>query len=298
MKNCGKLRRSILKRPVSFYRGGDISTSPAGEKMGSAQFTSARRIEHARAESLLLDQPDDIFGVPLVAGFEHDLELSTFGRNVEEHPTMGDLENIGAMLAEEAGDSAKHSGPVVDSDPKIDNAHFALQLAGDDRGQDAGVDIAAAQHEADFSSAEVRGVSHHCGKACGARTFGKRFDVSQIGHYGAFDVGLADEADIVHELAANRYRALGDVLHRNALGQGRAAAFRRLAAQGSVHRGIKLDLDSDHLDLRLEVLGGKRRAGYDTASADRNDDRIERRLVLDHLDPDRSLSGDDHVVIV
>src|SRR5215211_1809722 len=76
---------------------GDISTSPAGEKMGSAQFTSPRRIEHARAESLLLDEPHDIFGVPLVARLDHDLELSTFGRNVEEHATMGDLENIGAV---------------------------------------------------------------------------------------------------------------------------------------------------------------------------------------------------------
>src|SRR5215208_210916 len=204
MKNCGKLRRSILKRPVSFYRGGDISTSPAGEKMGSAQFTSARRIEHARAESLLLDQPDDIFGVPLVAGFEHDLELSTFGRNVEEHPTMGDLENIGAVLAEQAGYSAKHSGTVVDGDAKIDDAHFALQLAGDDRGQDAGVDVAAAQHEADFSSAEVRGVGHYRCKARGSRTFGKRFDVGQIGHHRAFDIRLSDQADIVPELATNR----------------------------------------------------------------------------------------------
>ena len=74
---------------------------------------------------------------------------------------------------------------------------LALELAIDDRGEDARVDIAAAQDEADLASAEMRGVGQHRREPRRARAFGKRLLMGEIGHHRALDIALADQAHIV-----------------------------------------------------------------------------------------------------
>ena len=62
-----------------------------------------------------------------VAGLEHDLELGPLGRYVEEHPPVRDFEDIGAELAEQRGDPAKHPRAVIDLDAQIDDPVFAFR---------------------------------------------------------------------------------------------------------------------------------------------------------------------------
>ena len=71
-----------------------------------------------------------------------------------------------------------------------------------------------------------------------------------------------------------------------------------LALQRMEHRGEELDLDPDHLDPRLQGLGGERGAAHDAAAADRHDDGLELGIVVEHLEPDRALAGDDPVVVI
>ncbi len=65
-----------------------------------------------------------------------------------------------------------------------------------------------------------------------------------------------------------------------------------------IHRRIELHLDADDLDRGLDVLGGDGDAANDPAAADRHDDAVEVGRVLEHLDADRALSGDDLVVVI
>ena len=109
---------------------------------------------------------------------------------------------------------------------------------------------------------------------------------------------FADKPHIIDILLADGDRPLRDVLHRDAFGERAAAAARRLSAQGMIHGGIELDLDTHHFDLRLDMLGRHRDPGNDPAAADRHDDAIETGLVFEHLDADRALPGDDLVVVI
>ncbi len=84
---------------------------------------------------------------------------------------------------------------------------------------------------------------------------------------------------------------LARLLDRNALGQ-RVAADRAMAALDDIlHRRIKLGLDPDHLDPRLQRLGRRRHAGNQPAAADRNDQRVEIRRILEHFQRDRPRAG-------
>ena len=60
-----------------------------------------------------------------------------------------------------------------------------------------------------------------------------------------------------------------------------------------LHRRIELGLDADHLDVGLERLGGDRNAGNQPAAADRDDQRVEVRRVLEHFERDGPGAGDD-----
>ncbi len=82
-------------------------------------------------------------------------------------------------LSEESGDAAEYARPVVDLNAQIDDAMLALELAMDDGSENARIDIAAAQDEAHFAAAEMRGIGQHSGEAGGARAFGKRLLMRQ-----------------------------------------------------------------------------------------------------------------------
>ena len=80
---------------------------------------------------------------------------------------------------------------------------------------------------------------------------------------------------------------------RNAFGQ-RVAAKRHLAMLDcAFHRGIELGLDPDQFDVRLHRARCDRHARHQAAAADRHDDRIQVRRILEHLEPDRAGTGDD-----
>ena len=175
---------------------------------------------------------------------------------------------------------------------------LAFELAQDDGSEDTGVDIAAAQDEADLAAAEMSRISKHRGEACRTRTFSKRLLVGQIGHDGALDVALPDKAHIIDILLGNGDGALGHILDGDALGERGAAAFGGLAAQSMIHRGVELHLDTQDLDAGPDMLGGDRRAADDTAAADRHDDAVEIGRIFEHFDADGALPGYDHVVVI
>ena len=80
--------------------------------------------------------------------------LRALGRHVEEQPAVIDLEDIGAERAEPRRDLPEHAGPVGNGEAERDDAVLALEFAHHDRGEDARIDIAAAQDQADLACRE------------------------------------------------------------------------------------------------------------------------------------------------
>ena len=78
---------------------------------------------------------------------------------------------------------------------------LAREFAGQHRGDQPRIDVAAGQHEADMASGKPLRRCQHRGKADGARAFHHRlFDRDQHRHR-AFDLILRDENDVVDETA-------------------------------------------------------------------------------------------------
>ena len=58
-----------------------------------------------------------------------------------------------------------------------------------------------------------------------------------------------------------------------------------------------LGLHADDADVGPHRLGRRRHAGDQAAAADRDDERVDRRLLRQHLERDRALAGDDVAVV-
>ena len=89
---------------------------------------------------------------------------------------------------------AERAGPVDEIDGELGQPPLAGELARQHAGQQARVDVAAAQHEADLAALEAPGVLQHGGEARRAGALDDRLlDVDQQAH-GVLDLRLATPA--------------------------------------------------------------------------------------------------------
>ena len=82
---------------------------------------------------------------------------------------MIDVKNIGAELAEPRRDLPKTPGPVRNGEAERDDALVTFEFAHHDGGEDARIDVAAAQDQADLAAAKPGRLGQHGGEAGGAR---------------------------------------------------------------------------------------------------------------------------------
>ena len=76
-------------------------------------------------------------------------------------------------------------------------------------------------------------------------------------------------------------------------GQGHRGA----GGDGGLHARERRRLHAEDLDARVRLLDGDRDARRHSAAADGDDDRLEVRVLLEELEADRPLAGDDEVVV-
>src|SRR5882757_7272117 len=115
---------------------------------------------------------DDDLDMGPVAGLDHHVDVGALDRDLEEQALVIGLDDVAAGGADDAGDPAQHPGHVFDLDPQPGDLAVADQAAHQDRGQDARVDVAAADDDADTPSGEAFGVGQHAGDAGGAGALG------------------------------------------------------------------------------------------------------------------------------
>ena len=173
------------------------------------------------------------------------------------------------------GDLREAARDVRHVDPQAHEAPVAHQPAHQHRGEHAAVDIAARDRNADAPSGEARAVLEQGGEPRGAGAFGHGLlDLDQRDHR-ALDGFLLDDQHLLDERADDGEGARSHVLHRDALGDGVAAALDRQAGEALVHRGIVPRFDAEDADRGLERLGGGGDPGDEAAAADGHDDELE-----------------------
>ncbi len=148
---------------------------------------------------------------------------------------MVDLEDIGVERAEPGRNHAQYARPVGNGEAERDDALLALQFAHHDRGEDTGIDIAAAQDQADLFAVEAFRLGQHGGEPGGACALGHRLLLGQEMIHRLLELRLADKHDAGNKLAHNRQRQRADGLHRDAFGQRRPADRQILLMQRIPH---------------------------------------------------------------
>ena len=90
-------------------------------------------------------------------------------------------------------------------------------------GQDARIDIAAAQNQPDLAAAKSFRLDQHGGKPGGAGAFRHGLLQREIGVDRALEMRLVDQHDLGDEFAHDRQRQRADILDRDAFRQRRPA---------------------------------------------------------------------------
>ena len=109
---------------------------------------------------------------------------------------------------------------------------------------------------------------------------------------------LVDQNQLGHQIADHRQSQSADILDRDALGKRRAADRPPLVMQRVPHRRVKRGFHADDLDLRLHRARGDGVARNQAAAADRDHQHIEIGSLLEHLERDGALPGNDARVVI
>ena len=142
-------------------------------------------------------------------------------------------------------------------------------------------------------------MEHGGGHGHSARTFRDDLLLFHQRQDGGGDLVLCDGHDAVHVLADHLEGGVAGVLDGNAIGEGLHGGERHLLAQlnGLLHGGGVLGLYAVNLDVGIQALDRVRHAGDQSAAANRAQHHVHVLQLVEDLQADGSLSGDDLVVV-
>jgi hypothetical protein len=189
-----------------------------------------------------------------VACLDDGVDVGTLGREIGEQALVVDLDDVPAGVADGTREARQYARLVDDLNAQGDDAAVAHEPAQQDLPEQAGVDVAAADDQADALAGEALAVRQHGGEAGGAGPL--RHDLLRLRHHlhRLFQRFLLDQQDIAHEPFDDRLGERARRFHGDALGDRLRPEHRREVADGVMHRGIERRLYADHLDVRLDGL--------------------------------------------
>ena len=136
-----------------------------------------------------------------VARLDHELQQRPLGRQIRKGPLVRDLDDVGAGIREQRRDGRQLAGAVDDVDRNLGQPSLAGEFAGQHRGDQPGVDVAAGQDEADIAARKTIRRRQHRGKAGGARAFDDGLLDRDQHRQRALDLVFSDEDDVIDEMA-------------------------------------------------------------------------------------------------
>ena len=136
------------------------------------------------------------------------------------------------------------------------------------------------------------------GQGRGAGTLRHGFLQGKISVDGTLKLDFVDQNDFRNEIANDRQRKLSDILNRDAFGKCRPADRPVIVVQRVPDRRIERGFRAH--DIYAAVFGTRCNgvAGNKPAAADRKDQDIQIGDILQHLEGDRPLPGNDSRVVI
>ena len=201
------------------------------------------------------------------------------------------------MLAPACGEARRDPGEfsrqVAQFDRQPREPPRARHAALDDRGQYQRIDVAAAQHQPDLASGESAGGAEQRRQPRRARAFDDRFLDLEQHHDRLLEIALADQHDVVDQLAHDRQRQLAGLSDRDAFGDGVQAELRSSAASArSTSRGNARLCTPMILMFGPERLAAVAMPAISPPPPIGTTSTSRSRLLRQHLQRDRALAGD------
>ena len=160
-------------------------------------------------------------------------------------------DDVPPAVADQIGDHGEEAGAVVASEPHRYDPLLPHEFPGEHGGEEAAVDIAAAEDQADLLPAEELRMRQKRGEGGGARAFRDRLLHIAVEGDGRFEVGLFNQHHVFDQGARRRIGQIADLLHGDTLGDGLAAQPRGDIAPAGGEGRIHGRLDADDADVRL-----------------------------------------------
>ena len=208
--------------------------------------------------------------------------------------------HIAAAAGYHLGHLFQLAGLVLQCDGQVCLAAAHHKTAGDDAVQDVHINVAAGDDAGHLFALHRQLVEQYCCHRHSACTLGHQLLVLHQGEDGRRRLVLGHGNDIVHILLAQLIGQLARGLDLNAVRKG-GSRFQGLVlvlVQAAVHTGSTLGLYAVHLDLWAQSLDGKGNAGNQSAAAHRHHHSIHIRQLVEDLQANGSLPGNDLLVIV
>src|SRR6266702_1268106 len=205
------------------------------------------------------------------------------------------LSDVGALACQNLGEGEQCSGAVLQVDANAQQAAVFDQAAFDDLGQQADVDVAAADQHHGAAMAKVGFGLHDGSERGGARSLGEGLFLFEQHEDGAGNLFVIDGDDFV-DVAGDKGQgkvagaADGDTIGDRGFGRDGDRSARFASAQ---HGGVLLGFDADDADLGVGLFERAADAADEPAAADGHDYRLNVGDLLEQLEGDGALSGDD-----
>ena len=213
---------------------------------------------------------------------------------------MVNADNVGTAPGNNIADRTQLPGLVLQGDHQVRLASAHHQPARDHAGEDVHVNVAAG-NQADGLFARQRQLAEqrrrHRG---GTRALGNQLLVFHQRKDRGGDLVLAHGHDVVNVLLYHFKGSFAGRLDRNTVGKGVHAVqrFVGVVAEGALHAGRTGGLYAVHLYVGAQALDGKRHAGNQPAAADGHHHGVHIGQLIQNLQPDGALPGNDQLVIV
>jgi hypothetical protein len=205
---------------------------------------------------------------------------------------------LAPLRGDAGGDLREGSGQVGDFDGDAREPPRANHASFDDPGEHEGIDVPAAEHEADFPAPEAARLREQRRERRGAGALDHRLLDLEEHHDRLLDLAFLDEEHLGHEPRDDLARERPGLLHGDALGDGGRLELGLGALERVIHGREALRLDADELDRGLQALRRGGDPGNESASADRDDQHVQLGPSGEHLEADRALPRDDLLVVV
>ena len=209
------------------------------------------------------------------------------------------VQYVGAHGRHDGQERRQRVGLVGQHGGERDGAALLGKAAGEDALQHGHIHVAAGQQGADLLALNVHLMVHGGGDAHSACALGHQLLLFQYGQDGAGDLALRHRHHLVHILPAHIEGQVTGGLDLDAVGHGVYAGEGDDLAffQGFRHAGRARRLYADNAAARLQALHGVGETGDQSAAADRHEDHVHIRQLLQNLQTDGTLTGHDVVVI-